>query len=423
MSHSVNDYLSAMQEQNTWLEQEKNRLASIRATHQKQVAHYNQIFDQAWVSLAARAVPSLEPGVLDGIAGRLHLPSVNGAAAANAATELETFIKGKLEALARELPPHEVEGRKNEIEIRLDELDRVTSPLAGPIHSVRGEPHFHEIINSGYGTETYDTPWWRMSFYRHWKYADLIIEKYGDEWRVDAFPAFREKYLKNSEALKTLVTEKDDLVHKLRRLENVAVERKRWEEKLADTSDTVLGQMRDRVREHLEILPVEDLHALLSSDPALSLMAKRLDGARAKRRYLTAYFDRYLAPMEKDINKTLSKNSRHLQKYRRPKHRGTVWSDAEFNRRFADRRGKWNDRFSRYERARDRMWDFDDWDDYDPRDAKPWFFYFDDGSMKGRFLPEVAEYQSHRARGDHAAAAADRALDLANDQDDMMDWS
>jgi uncharacterized protein YjiS (DUF1127 family) len=423
MTRSVRDLLNAIEQQNRWLQKERERLNELKRKHDKQLRDYDIQIDAAWVALGRALLPSLDPARCDEAAALTRLGNLSARGAAAAKTRLEKYYQGKIAAIVEDHPPEKTEARINALDIRIAELERDMEPLKGPVEGVEAMLHFQELIRTGYGTDDYEVPFWKFSYYRHWKHGDLVIEAHGEAWKAEDFGQLRDKYLDQRVALDTFLTEHSEARREHHEVTSAAQDLARWREQLARVDETVLEQLRAKAKEHLELVDMDDVLEMLGKDPSAGLAAKRVAGVMKKKDYLEAFYERYVAGMERDVNKMIAKNKRHAVKYRRPKHAYTTWNDHEFNRRFGDRSGKWNQRFGRYERARDHMWGWNEYDRYDPYDDRPWFIYFDDGSLKGRFLDDVSEYKHDRARRDHAEASAARAVHEPEDAGLLEDWS
>lgn len=177
---------------------------------------------QAWEQLTVTLIPGLVAEHLDWAANLLRLPAI-------ASAQVQARIAAERRALEDELAAIEAnpdyidrELRINECAIHIAELDPVIEPLAASLGSLKAEPFFLSLVEIGYETPRYRHKWYELAFYRHWKYGDLVVERWGEPRGLTTFTAVRERWEQESKAFATLDGERRKWLTEKQRIEQLA---------------------------------------------------------------------------------------------------------------------------------------------------------------------------------------------------------
>lgn len=288
-------------------------------------------------------------------------------------------------------------------------------------------PRLEALILGGYGTDSYDVPWWRMSYYSDWQAGDEILEAFPEK-NYEDFAAFRSDFLKMNQVARR----HQDKIYALqkefgagRRLE---AEHHSNLQVLEDLEAHYLGNARVRIEEHLKKAGAGELKARLGGAPHLEALAKRWAGISKQLAYMQQLREQKLDVMQQRLNKDLAKVRHKRAKYRRPKKRWTRFTEDEWQRTFQDRTPKYQKHWNRYDQGFSFLRDFDRYDDgYLDDDDGLWWDLMTDGRQSGNYLPDVRSYRERnpeyryrrkkRRRDDDEDAAA-RIAEAALDADD-----
>jgi len=398
-----------------------------------------------------RALEAREQGALDMLLAGL-LPDGSPAAAARAA-EWTRFAE-----LAREPPAASAEREITTRRERVAEIERdprwvervalrdpdvgtLTVPLReheehlAPLDAVlrRAEhPRLDHLLACGYGTPDYDVGWWRLSYYRDWEAGDEVLEQFPDH--EEDFGRFRDYYLELVRAAEALRAEVERLRAEVRAGEDLEVEHRDTLAAIQTAPQRALDHARQRLGSFLADLGPQHLHDLLDPASPAGVSALRWAGLRKQREYLDELERHVLTPMEQTWSRDLAKLRRKVLKFSRPKHRYTRFRSDEFERTFADRSAKYAQRWRVYDASYEALREFDRYHEGSLARDHLWWDTICDGRLKGKQLPSVARFRTHRpdyryqrpkrrTRDDEAAAAAAIAGADAAFDDALDDYS
>lgn len=409
---SARDVVRAAESQNRWIQAEVARLDTLERDHRARQAEQDQALEDAWSNLVDTLLPSLAGPVLDDASRLLSLAEISSAAVAKRRQDEQSRATARLAAIHADPRFTERAERLTVVSIRVTEIDEYKQPLEESVRALEEEPLFVALVREGYGTDAYTSSWWRLSYFRHWKHADLVVEKHGPRLGATEFGAIRERYLEELRALEAFLAERKELMATAKAITDLEDEEARWQQALQALDGNLLASARAKVRAHLEALPAEERIVLLLPRPDLVIAAKRVAGVEAKRKYLEAMREEQLRRWRADLMRMQDKNRRDIVKLSRPKHQGRAFPRADYDRRFQDRAAKMEKRYQRYLDARDRIVVFEDYDRWGGRDLL-WWDVMTDGRIDGDFIPEVREHHLHHAH--HAHAEVSYARDAFDD--------
>lgn len=353
-------------------------------------ARLSGALEDAWVTLAATVVPILDGTGLDQVAQALHLRAIG---AAQVRARLQTTHQQLADRLRRaEQNPLYVEreGALNAAAIQKAELTSAYAPLLESTGALEAEPLFVELVDQRYDTPDYAVKFWQVSYYRHWKHGDLIVEKHGARYGVETFGALAVKYLAEREARDTLHAQLRGVREQTRAIGHAINDVDTLRQQLQDVPATVLTDTRRRVREHLKDLPEAEVFKLLQHSPASTLAYKRVIGLQKQMDYLRELARETRAPIQA-LRTQSNKLHRKAAKMMRTKNYSRTFSRHEVDRTVGvDKSASWAKRRQRLHETRTRVVEFHHYDRYDPMRDLLWWDYMSDGRLDGRFFDEVS---------------------------------
>ena len=347
------------------------------------------------------ALPAQLESVLDGLlsAGVLEASCVNAAAQQVGCRELVGFdpaaaVTERRAALQRELD--EIEQGEVWPQIA-QELAQLEAELAAQQEVLRPSQRFvrraeHErletLLDNGYGTESYDVPWWRMSYYSDWKAGDEILEGYPahEEWGP-----WVEEYRHHFNEVARLAGEVEQLDERVALMKRVQRDHFELSQRLLGVEAEVGHHVRDTLKASLA-RGGPAVFGAMAAGAEHELAAKRWAGIGKQLQYLQELRENQLEPFGEGINKQIAKLERKSIKYRRPKKAHTRFSADEFERTFKDRRPKYEKFWKRYDAAFAAIRDFERYEYGSFEERFLWWDLMGEGRVKNRFSPEVEEF-------------------------------
>lgn len=384
---------------------EEQALMKLQRTVGADVALQDTELESAFDALSELLVPALEPHRLDAASAGLHLPSVSAVAIAELRRAIVSKATARRDQLLADVRVTNAETIENEIEIRLAELHDSAAPLERSTGLLEQAPLFRELLAHRYGTPEYAVRFWQVSYYRHWKHADLIVENHGARLKQDSFAAIAILYVREASArdeFRRAINVEKGRLSQVRDLQRELIECQRT---IADVEATLLSAARTRIKEHVRPLDDDALASLLRDDPAVALSIKRILGIRKKKGYLGVLDKDQLQASAFELRKTREKLTRTKAKLARPKRRHALHTTAAAERMLgSDRTERWRLRRQRADQARTRIVTFHDYDRWDPVADVLWWDLMTDGRLDGDFIPEVRD-RGFRTRHHHVVSA------------------
>lgn len=276
---------------------------------------------------------------------------------------------------------------------------------AAPAETVQRceHPRLARLVESGYGTDRYDVPFWRLSYYADWKAGDEILEKWPEK---KEFAEVREEYLAAKGQLDSYDRRLDSLRSEMRAGEELEKKHRAATESLATLDERHLKQAQEAVARHVADSPPAAIGPLLAGDPHVELLAKKALGLVHQRDYHAALADRQLQPMLRRLREEDAKLARDQVKYMRPKKAWTRFPAAKFEKRFHGRHVKFTKFRDRYRRTHETVYTFDDYGRGRFVEDFLWWDVVTDGRFDGDFIPEVSRF-----RQEHPGYRYERDLD------------
>ena len=426
---SVHMLLAALRERYAELETADREVQRLRGVHQQCRADVDARLRHAQAELLAALVPNLDPRALQraawltGYAALTH-PSVHG------------NMKAESERLRARIAEIEADPRFANRELlraprvgtlvqRLAELEHYRDPLALELADA-DHPRLERLLDVGYGTPSYDVPFWRTAYYADWKAGDEILERFPQK---KTFAEVRASVVAARDAVATYDARIREVCAEIQEGESLEAEHKTQTTALETLPERTVMGVRAALGRHLGDIDMGVLGDRFAQAPDVDVLAKRVFGLASKLAYLDSTTQHYLDRDASEIATARSKLSRELMKYSRPKmHYAVISADvmAKRSRPFGPRFSK---NFQRYQKTYTRVYGFED---YRSARLSPDFLWWDlmtDGRVDGDFIPEVRgfrerhpDYHYTRPRyeeEDDAAAAAAAASWDSGDGDDM----
>ncbi len=387
------------------------------ADAERDIKKLDAAVDEAWADLAAAVVPSLDGAWLDARASQLHLPWI---AQEHVKQQHEEYVRAQQAVVAAvDADPRAAPGADNAIAIKLAEVDDAIRPLHDSVTTLESEPYFAELIRTNYDTDAYVGRFWQLSYYRHWKNADIIVAKHGTRMRVTRFAELRDKYKEEQAALGSLIGEKRRLERARNEVAGLLQKRDAAARAVENAAARTLGVVRSKVQSHLRPVALDAVAQLFPGEEGVEFRLKRIAGVQKKRDYARAMMEHFLLSTRDNLSRVVQKASRAETKYGRAKNARRTFQ-VDVDRAFPDKRDAWRKRRDRFSFGMRRLSAFDDWSRGSLAGDFLWWDVFMDGSLDGRFIPEVGSAGASSKA--HAAVAA-RQQALLDDQALELDVS
>jgi hypothetical protein len=300
----------------------------------------------------------------------------------------------------------------------VDELEDFRASLAEVVTKAHHE-RLARLLDVGYGTPDYKVRFWRLSYFRDWKAADEIAERFPGK-------TFAEVRAEVTQAVDTIKVY-DQKLAELRAEIAAGVELERERDGLVAAAASLDQRHLDdwwrRLGEHVMLLDPGALGDRLKDQPDLELLLKQAAGIHKKIEYLDQIVAAQVEPLENDLRAEDAKLGAEIAKNASPKKAGLRFDQAAFDKRFRDRPMKYRRRYDNAVSSYQTVYVFDRYERASFVDDFLWWNLMTGGRIDGGFIPEVSSwrdqhpgYRFARDPDDEAvsaAAAAVAATDLA----------
>jgi hypothetical protein len=352
--------------------------------------------NHALAELVGVLLPDLNPATLATAARQTgYTPLLSADLATSVHNEAADLDRRLATIEANELFAHREhlrDPRGGKLVLELAELDAARRSLE-PLMTLATHPRLPHLLEVGYGTSSYDVPFWRLSYYTDWEAGDAVLEALP---QFKTFGEFRAEYERVRGALVNLSDRRDEIERDLR--QGAALD-------LAHATalhakQTVVPRALERVRaalgRHIVDSGQEVLGPHLATFPTLDILGKRVFGLAAKLRYLDALRVSELAPMQRELDVLEERAVKDIHKFSRPKNAYLPIPHDKFEQRFKPFQPRFHKRWERYQRTSDTIYVFDRYDRGSWASDFLWWDVMTDGRIDGDFIPEVAaHHQSH----------------------------
>lgn len=279
------------------------------------------------------------------------------------------------------------------------ELEEFHAPLAEIIEGA-AHPRMERLLQVGYGTSSYDVPFWRMSYYQDWKAGDEILAKLP---KFKTFAALREDYLAAQRDIGVYNNKLGQLRREVALGEAIEREYAEKQKQLSELPMTCLQRLRDQLCSYIRDLDLVAIGDRLAQDPALEMLAKRYLGLQKQTEYLQQSSKHLLENSRAPVQQTIAQLDREIQKYSRPKNAGAKLP-SERIAQLRLRNTKYQQQATRYQQSRHVIVEFDDYDHGCIDDDYLWWDLITEsyrhrhgqhyGHMHGSYIDEVSDFRS-----------------------------
>lgn len=270
---------------------------------------------------------------------------------------------------------------------RIRELQRHCDALQPVVDKFR-HPRLQALLDNGYGTDEYTTPFWRTSYYADRQAAEEIVAQ------CDAGTTFkqaREEYLQSTAALAALRSSLEGLQAERDRLVALEKEHRDIAERLPKLRDAYLEEARGRTSAFLRENPraIERLEPL----PGVAPQARRLVGLMHKLTYLDGLTAARLDPLVTALLAERQALQLETTALRAPQRARDRFTEIQAGARFQGRHAETMRHLDKYLAVLHTLSTFED---YDRGQLEPDFLWWDlmtDARWRGDYIPQVRDFR------------------------------
>ncbi len=424
-SYSASQFLQAAQAQRRELQTAVAETQRLRAGHERQRAELAERLDRAMAELVAALVPDLSTEALTRAVRCTGYPRLAPAGVQAAVAAERQSLGARLTEIQAEPRFHDREllraPRTGSLTRAVEELLQFRAPLAAFLEQC-AHPRLERLLEGGYGTPEYGTPFWRVSFYGDWRAAGEIVDRFD---KTKTFLELREEILRDREAVSVYDAQLAELRAEWAAGQALDEEYEAKRQALVTLDARWLTQAREALARHLGDLDLSALGPRFAPYADLDLLAKRCWGLRQQIVYADRLAEKHLDAPAADLRAAIAKLDRDVTKYSRPKNQWASIPGEVFERRFQSRAPRFQKSWQHYQRAHGAVYGFHGYDRGSLASDFLWWDLMTDGRVDGDFIPEVQafrrqnpDYQYQRPLDDDPAADIAAAAAVA-DLDDL----
>jgi hypothetical protein len=283
-----------------------------------------------------------------------------------------------------------------------------TSEMLAPWQDVlaRGEhPRMDRLVAEGYGTPAYKVGFWRLSHFEDHAAAESILSHFPGK----TFPEVAAEVLRGRETVSTLEGELARLQGEAAAVETLVREHQHVGQQLVHLPGTATAAARHRLCEHVMTSPPATMTAMLARDPTTQNLYLRVSGLSHKMDYLNAVASQFTTALAEKLDTDIAKLDRDIVKYQSPRKANAMFPAEVFERRFADRRPRYEKHWARYQRSYTTIYQYDDYRQASLFEDFLWWDVMTRGRVDGRYIPQVNSWYS--ARPGYVYVAPERDAD------------
>lgn len=254
-----------------------------------------------------------------------------------------------------------------------------------------GPERMDRLIASGYGTASYDVPFWRLSYYRDWRASDAILEMFPGM----TFPEVCDNYKNACAAASTVAAQIVAIRSEATACDAILREHATVTEALRTVQSRHLGRARHHLGRFILDMGPSALGPRLAAFPEVEALAKQVYGLAAKVRYLDQVGKAQLLTMRAQIEQAMAKCDRDVAKYLRRKNVMATFPSDLFQKRFSFKQERYLKAWKRYQKTSDTLCSFNRY--HRARLSRDFLFWdlMTHGRIDGDFIPEVAEHHRY----------------------------
>jgi hypothetical protein len=390
---SARQFLGRARSQVNLLQRALKELDERQHKHQSQLETLKRARDEALDELVNLSLPALTREAFSGV------PALTGYRQFEMNDPFERMERRREELAARivEIEADQRYVRREqlldpaagELTLKHHEMEKQFKLLEDAVGQYENEPPFLGLVERGYDTDRYETPWWDLQYYEDWKEGDRITEKFAQAAFRDVVYSYSQVKAGRDEFQRDLLAVKKEITD----VESLVTERDKALTDLENLEVDTLKNCRQQLREHLEYIDRDDLAAWSAADPNRTGLLKRIHGIEKKMEYLDEMARRYLEPERAQLAATLDKLGRKIEKYQRPKNASVKIPVEEANRMLRDPTAKLEARRRRYDEGYQTIAHFDRYDAFDYARDMLWWDLMTGGRYEGDYIPEVQAWR------------------------------
>lgn len=393
--YSGGDVVELLRRQREEVQGALTQADGIVARHHQDRGQLGQQYQQAVADFGAALLPRLDAQwlayvvQLTGYAPFRHQDPVAGREAERAQLAAElTRIEADPRFAERELMRHP---RTGTLFVKREELLGHRKPWADVLEAAQ-HPRLERLLETGYGTERYDVPFWRLSYYQDWEAGDELLERFPGKTN---FGEVADEVRRARETVSTFDQELDGINREIGQGAALEQQHAQLGQALASLDQRWLEFARGRLVEHLMTIDPKVVKPMLQGNADVQLLYLRASGMMAKGRYLEAMVGENAGKLRETLPEQLQKIDRDIAKFNRPKNRNAWWPREVIDRKVKSRGDRYNKQFQRFETHYHTVYVYDDWSRARAYDDFVWWHLMTDGRVPGHYIPEVATFEQH----------------------------
>lgn len=394
---SARQYIAFAREHLDLLRKSHSRLGSLRQAHEERRQDLKRRLEAAEQELVTTLLPGLTREALSAASTLVGFPGL-----------VQKDYPGRVEKERRDRTARiaviEADPRYRDRKLLRDpgigtltraiaELEEFRQPAAS-ITTRFQHPRLARLLEAGYGTDRYDVPFWRMSYYADWKAGDEILEKFPGR---AAFSDILPEYLDAAATVETYDRKLEALRAEVSAGVALETEHASHLDGLTSIEARHLGIARIDLAEHLREVPLDSLGTALAASPALAVVARKWSGLLHQLKYLDEIREKQLDPALQGVEKDMAKIQKDVVKYSRPKNAGATFPEDDVHKKFGrERYEKLSGRVDRLEKTHATVYQFDRYERASFVQDFLWWDLITDGRVDGNFIPEVRTFHEER---------------------------
>lgn len=398
--YSGRDVVQLLTNQKAELEEALSAADSAARRHGRVQGEVTDQYRQATSDLGVALLPALDPPRLArAIQLTGYTPFQHQDPIAAREQERQT-LANELQAIAnnpayenRELLRHP---RTGSLIVKRDEITGHRKPWADVLEAAE-HPRLERLLEAKYGTDEYDVPFWRMSYYQDWEAGDAILERFPGKTFADV----RNEVLQARETVATFDGALLDLQRQIN--EGMLLDQRYTKvyELYQSLDQRYVEGARQRLVEHLLTMEPKWIAPRLQADPEVHALYLRASGILAKGKYLEAMVQEHTGSLKQQLAPQIQKIDRDIAKFSRPKHYHAWWPRDVIDRRVRSRRDRFHKQQQKFGQHYTTVYVYDDWNRARGYDDFVWWYLMTDNRWSGSYIPEVAAFERSHPEWQH----------------------
>ena len=399
------------------LAEENTRLARFADYHAAERVKLDAERVAAAHDLAQGVLPSLDPRAIAAAAETVGMVGLPGEDIPAKVRERRASLAQRLAEIEhdlrytnRELLRHPTTGSLTRA---LAEANDMRQPASDTIVTCEGHPRFERLWETGFGSDGFEAPWWRVSYWQDRSAASEVVALFPGK---KTFGEVRAEYQSAKETLAIFDADIARLRGELAAVDGLAQEHATLADEQAHLDERALEHTRVRIVQHLLTTDASLMSARLTAYPAIRLLFLRASGTAAK----IAYLDAMERAQSQEIRNELATEAAKIDAVEaRTRKRWAPMPADKYAKLAVDRRPRYDKRWARIGKVYQTVHVYDHWDRGRYYDDLLWWDIMTRGRYDGSYIPEVSHF--HASHPGYAFEPDYKALALAGDADDADD--